>query len=260
MPRLPHVPPARLAMLRGFFAMTQALSAALAASAAFHLFLRTFRHPLRAADAALLAHARSRRIQAGVDSIQLHEWIGPGPTAVILHGWGSSAARFALLAQALAARGWRVLVFDAPGHGASSGKSSSLPQFMAALDAVIGGCGVPRALIGHSLGALAIACRHKDGPPPWAGTLDSVVLVSMPQWRRRPAAQVHRRARSFRSHRAAPAGALSARASTLNHATTRPCPEPATSRPASCWSTTATTTSCPAPTAPRCFHNCRARD
>jgi len=51
---------------------------------------------------------------------------------------------------------------------------------MAGLDAVIEHCGRPRALIGHSLGALAIACRHQDGPPPWAGELDSVVLISMP--------------------------------------------------------------------------------
>ncbi len=181
LPRLPHVPPARLAILRGFFAMTQAVSANLASRAAFQLFLRTFRHPLRAADAALLARAQGRRLNVGSDSIQLHEWAGAGPTAVIVHGWGSSAARFALLAQALNARGWRVLVFDAPGHGASSGTSSSLPQFMAALDAVIADCGPPRALLGHSLGALAIACRHRDGPPAWAGALDSVVLVSMPR-------------------------------------------------------------------------------
>ncbi len=171
---------AQLVLLRGLFAVTQKISPAIAARAAFHLFLRTFRHPLRAADAAPLAQARSLRINIGADSIQLHDWTGTGPTAIIVHGWGSSAARFALMAQALNARGWRVLAFDAPGHGASSGRSSSLPQFMAALDTVIAHCGPPRALIGHSLGALAIACRHSDGPPRWADALESVVLISMP--------------------------------------------------------------------------------
>jgi len=147
---------------------------------AFKLFLRTFHHPLRAEDAAILARATRHQIIAGTDSVVVYDWAGAGPTAIILHGWGSSAARFTLLAQALHARGWRVLAFDAPGHGLSSGNSSSLPQFMAALDAVIERCGQPRALVGHSLGALAIACRHTAGPPVWAGALDAVVLLSMP--------------------------------------------------------------------------------
>lgn len=178
--RLPHVGALQLALLRGLFALTQKFSPALAATAAFHLFLRTFRHPLRAADAALLAHATRTQLPAGGESVVVYEWAGAGPTAVILHGWGSSAARFTLLAEALNAHGWRVLVFDAPGHGASTGASSSLPQFMAALDAIIGRHGPPRALVGHSLGALAIACRHAAGPPAWAGALDAVVLISMP--------------------------------------------------------------------------------
>ena len=56
----------------------------------------------------------------------------PGPrTVVILHGWGSHAARFAPLAQSLVAQGWRVLAIDAPGHGSSPGRRSSLPQFIA---------------------------------------------------------------------------------------------------------------------------------
>lgn len=110
----------------------------------------------------------------------VHEWAGSGPTALILHGWGSSAARFTLLAQALHARGWRVLVFDAPGHGGSTGRSSSLPQFMAALDAIIERHGRPQALVGHSLGALAIARRHGSGVPAWASELRAVALLSMP--------------------------------------------------------------------------------
>jgi pimeloyl-ACP methyl ester carboxylesterase len=73
-----------------------------------------------------------------------------------------------------------VLVFDTPGHGASSGSSSSLPQFMAALDAIIERHGRPQALVGHSLGALAIARRHAAGAPPWASELRAVALLSMP--------------------------------------------------------------------------------
>jgi pimeloyl-ACP methyl ester carboxylesterase len=142
--------------------------------------MRTYRRPLRPEDAAILARARREQLGSGEDAFLVYEWPNSGPTAVILHGWGSSAARFTLMAQALHERGWRVLALDAPGHGASPGNGSSLPQFMAGLDATAARCGRPDVLIGHSLGALAIACLHADGPPAWAGGLKAVVLISMP--------------------------------------------------------------------------------
>lgn len=178
--RLPHVSPGHLSWLRKVFALLQAVSPALAARAAFHLFLRTFRHPVRPEDAAALARARRHRLMAGPDPFEVHEWGSGDRTVVILHGWGSNAARFVGLAGALQAQGWHVLVPDMPGHGASPGRSSSLPQFVAALDAVVARFGPPRALVGHSLGALAIAHRHAGGPPGWARSLAAVVLVSMP--------------------------------------------------------------------------------
>jgi pimeloyl-ACP methyl ester carboxylesterase len=174
------VTPARLALLRAVFGVVQSISSALAASGAFHLFLRTFRRPLRTEDAVVLARARHIQLNVAGHAVAAYEWAGTGPTAIIVHGWGSSAARFTLLAQALVGQGWRVIAFDAPGHGASAGKSSSLPQFIAALDAVIAQLGAPQALIGHSLGALAIACRFKGAVPPWAEQLRSVTLISMP--------------------------------------------------------------------------------
>jgi pimeloyl-ACP methyl ester carboxylesterase len=178
--RLPHVSATQITWLRRGFAVLQALSPALAARAAFALFLRSFRHPLRPEDRRALERARRHRIVAGADTVAVYEW-GPGErTVIILHGWGSSAARFVRMAEALQSRGWRVLVPDAPGHGASSGNSSSLPQFIAALDAIVARFGPPDALIGHSLGALGIARRHGEGPPEWATRLEAVALISMP--------------------------------------------------------------------------------
>jgi pimeloyl-ACP methyl ester carboxylesterase len=177
--RIPHVSAQQVIWLRRGFAVLQAMSKALAARVAFRLFLRTFRQPLREEDRRALQRARRHRVQSGRDAVAVHEWGTGERTVIILHGWGSSAARFSALAETLAARGWRVLVPDAPGHGASPGTRSSLPQFIAALDAIVARFGPPRALIGHSLGALGIARRHAD-PAGGLEQLESVVLVSMP--------------------------------------------------------------------------------
>ena len=48
----------------------------------------------------------------------------------------SRAGRFSALAQALVDAGFRVVLFDAPAHGASMGRQASLPQFSRALRAV----------------------------------------------------------------------------------------------------------------------------
>jgi pimeloyl-ACP methyl ester carboxylesterase/ribosomal protein S18 acetylase RimI-like enzyme len=177
--RPPNVSPAIFSRLKSLLRVLQAVSPRLAGRLAFKLFLKPARRELHATDAAFMASAKQRQLQVGDDRVQVYEWGTGARTVLVVHGWGSRAARFAPLASALASRGWRVLAFDAPGHGLSPGASSSLPQFMAALDAIAMQLGPVQAVIGHSLGALAIACQRASAPP-WAGSLQKVVLVSMP--------------------------------------------------------------------------------
>ncbi len=178
--RLPHVSPARLVLLNCLLRLLQAVSPGLASRVAFRLFLRPMRRGLQPDDVAFMAGARSHVLQAGDDRVQAYEWGTGVRTVLIAHGWGSRGGRFSLLARALLERGWRVVTFDAPGHGLSAGSSSSLPQFIAALDAVATQLGPVHALIGHSLGALAIACQRSGAAPGWVSSLQKVVLISMP--------------------------------------------------------------------------------
>jgi pimeloyl-ACP methyl ester carboxylesterase len=178
--RLPHVTPALLARVRAVIRILQVLSPRLAARVAFWMFLKPQRRELAQSDAAFMATARLHMIPSAADQVQVYEWGSGSRTVLIAHGWGSRASRFAPLAAALVERGWRVLALDAPGHGLSPGRSSSLPQFMAALDAVATTLGPVQALIGHSLGALAIVCARSGRAPDWFSSLRKVVLISMP--------------------------------------------------------------------------------
>jgi pimeloyl-ACP methyl ester carboxylesterase len=177
---MPHVSPQRLRHLRRLMSVLQAISPRLAGRVALQLFITPVRRGLDAGDAQWVSTARRHHVTSGPDVVQVYEW-GTGPrTVVILHGWGSHAARFSPLAQALVSAGWRVLAIDAPGHGRSRGRSSSLPQFIAALDSVARELGPVQALIGHSLGALAaVNWLGKPGSPAAAG-ISQAVLVSTP--------------------------------------------------------------------------------
>jgi pimeloyl-ACP methyl ester carboxylesterase len=178
--RLPHVTQASLARIHALLRVLQRWSPRLAARAAFCLFLKPQRRDLAQSDIAFMAAARVHRVRVGADQVRVYEWGSGSRTALIAHGWGSRASRFAPLASVLVARGWRVLAWDAPGHGLSPGHRSSLPQFMAALDAAASQLGPVQAVIGHSLGALAIVCARPDKAPAWFGALQKVVLISMP--------------------------------------------------------------------------------
>ncbi len=91
---------------------------------------------------------------------------GSGPTVVLVHGWGSRASRLGALAVALVEAGFRVVAFDAPAHGESTGRFASLPEFARALVDVAEAAGPIHGLVGHSLGGAAVAMAMRQGWPP----------------------------------------------------------------------------------------------
>jgi pimeloyl-ACP methyl ester carboxylesterase len=92
-------------------------------------------------------HERGLRISATT--------IGAGPTVMLLHGWGGSAADMMPTATALANAGYRSVLFDMPGHGNSAGRESSLVDFLRAMRAVSRTLGAPELIVGHSFGGAA---------------------------------------------------------------------------------------------------------
>ncbi|MGC4028850.1 MAG: alpha/beta fold hydrolase [Steroidobacteraceae bacterium] len=177
--RLPHVSFGALNRYRRLMALLQRLSPALAARVGLSLFLRPSRRRPDARDLLLLGQAHRSTLRCAGQKLCIYQWGNGARQAVLVHGWGSHAPRFAPLVEALLKAGWRVTAFDAPAHGESTGRRSSLPQFQQALLAVLARQGAADVLIGHSLGALAIALTLGEGhvaPPP-----RGAVLISMPR-------------------------------------------------------------------------------
>jgi pimeloyl-ACP methyl ester carboxylesterase len=92
-----------------------------------------------------------------------------GPLVLLAHGWGGHAGQMLALAQAVAANGLRPVLLEMPGHGASGGATSTLPQFARAIEYVAARLGQQgfelHALVGHSLGATASAFVAARGLP-----------------------------------------------------------------------------------------------
>jgi pimeloyl-ACP methyl ester carboxylesterase len=153
---VPGVTPAVQRRLHGFFALAQAASPALAGRLAFLMFMKPPRRKVDPADAPIIALATRTTRRCGRDRFTVWRWEHPGPTVVLLHGWGSHAARFADFVAPLRAAGFAVIGIDAPAHGTSPGRFSDLPRFRDSLAEVLRAHEPIHAVIGHSLGGGAV--------------------------------------------------------------------------------------------------------
>ncbi len=115
------------------------------------------------------------------------------PLVVCLHGWGGRGTQWSVLASTLLERGHRVVVMDAPAHGASDGDRASMPGFRNALLRVLDAAGKPHALVGHSLGGLAVLAAIASRANAGAETLPRAVSIGAPSSVNRPMSRFLRR-------------------------------------------------------------------
>lgn len=142
---------------RAAFGVVQRASPGLAAMWAERLFRTPPRRPISQRMAAWLAAGRRFDVSVGGRRVAAWSWGQRGPGVLLVHGWGSRGARFVDMGGALLSSGYRVVTFDAPGHGASSGRLSSGPEFARATLAVATAVGPVSVVVGHSLGGFASA-------------------------------------------------------------------------------------------------------
>lgn len=134
-----------------------------------------------------LAHAMARplRLRSGIE-IPLYEWRlnaltgRPGaeprqPVVLLVHGMSGRGAQLGSFVAPLLAAGFRVIAFDAPGHGAAPGRRSSLPDMVAVTHEVGTHLGPLSAVIAHSNGAAATVAALGRGMQ-----VDRVALLAPP--------------------------------------------------------------------------------
>lgn len=155
--------------------------------------------------------------------LHVHRWPAPDARAAILlsHGLGEHGGRYARFAAALGVRGVSVYAVDHRGHGRSGGVQGHVARFGQYLDDFEAfrrhvdpeiGPGVPRFVLGHSMGGL-IALRYLQTHPqaPFRGAILSApllaALVQAPRWKTALAGTLSRLAPALRlSNEIDPAG------------------------------------------------------
>ena len=155
--------PIALTVMRGALRLLSATAPGVASRVAADLFLKPRRYPTPPREQAVLAQGTPFTVRLGA-SREVRAWrFGEGPAVILAHGWEGRGSQLTPFVAPLLERGYSVITFDAPGHGASPGSRSSLPHFAWAVRGVADAAGTPHAIIAHSLGCAAATLALRDG-------------------------------------------------------------------------------------------------
>lgn len=164
----------RLAPLRWTFRKLGAVAPKTTGRIALRLFRTPHPHSTPGREKQWLESATRFEFQVGGETFAAWSW-GKGPTVLLVHGWEGRGSQMGAFAQPLVDAGYRVVTFDGPAHGASTGKLASLPQFATAILAIAAQVGPLHGVVAHSFGSPAITLAMESGLQ-----VDRLVFVSPP--------------------------------------------------------------------------------
>jgi len=153
--------------IRAKLNMMAVVSPRWAAASAMKLFVRPFRKSKKK-EPDVFKNAELLHCKVDGYQVVVYRWNQNARKRIlILHGFESRAFNFELYIRPLIAGGYEVVAFDAPGHGASSGKILSLPLFVKTISTISSFYGPFNAYLCHSFGGLALTHfleqGHHDG-------------------------------------------------------------------------------------------------
>ncbi len=164
-------------MIRYSFRLLSFLAPSLAAHLAYKIWFTSprFKEPKR--EVAWRQQATLSTLTTATGNVQLYEWGKPDqPWVLLVHGWSGRGPQLGAFAEALSQQGYRVISFDAPGHGRSDGKSTTIFEIAAVVQQIIQQNSTPKALVTHSFGGMvtALAIRQYQLP------VQRLVAISCP--------------------------------------------------------------------------------
>lgn len=109
------------------------------------------------------------------------EFEAPAPTVLLLHGWTSEAAFMTAFVAPLTEAGFRVVAYDLPAHGNSTGSELNIPLGVASLAAVARAFAPIHAIVSHSFGgAIALAALADSVPGQPAVAASRLAMIAAP--------------------------------------------------------------------------------
>ena len=133
---------------RTFFAVLSHVSPRVAGRIALRIFCTPRRHHQPHWEKQIAAGGTRVRVGPQLAA----RAFGSGPLVVLVHGWAGRGMQLGRFVQPLVQAGFRVIAFDLPAHGGSSGERTDLIECTEALRKVGRDVGPIAAIVAHSFG------------------------------------------------------------------------------------------------------------
>lgn len=159
----PRPVPMALKLLRLAFSIGGHLSPGLAGYKAYNLWFTPIRYQTPDSESAALESAEIEYHDINNQTIATYSWGQSGPTVLLVHGWSGRGTQMCPFVEPLINAGYRVLSFDAPAHGKSSGKQTNFYEVADVLLALQKHYGIFDSVITHSFGGPCIATALQHG-------------------------------------------------------------------------------------------------
>ncbi|KDN84307.1 alpha/beta fold hydrolase [Kitasatospora cheerisanensis] len=129
-----------------------------------------FRHPVRrsrvrSSERELHEQAATEELTVNGKRVRVYRW-GDGRRPVLLvHGWRSRASRFTPYVRGLLDLGMSPVGFDAPGHGDSAGRETTILEYRELIGRLADRNGPFEAVVAHSFGVCCAFLALAEGVP-----------------------------------------------------------------------------------------------
>ncbi len=153
-----------LTYIRSKFQVLAAVSAVKAAKSAFTLFCTPYQQSKKT-PSAIFNTAEAIEFQLQNNTVRGFRWNSSSQkTVLILHGFSSCVYNFDRYISIFVKKGYRVLAFDAPAHGRSSGKTVNAVLYKEMIVTVNTLYGPVNSYLAHSFGGIAISLAMEEIP------------------------------------------------------------------------------------------------
>lgn len=154
--------PFNLRLIQWAFPKFESVTPSLARSWFVNLFFAPPRYPIPVQEREVLKRSQKFTVMSGEIPVACYRW-GSGPAILCVHGWAGRASQFKSFVEYFTAAGYSVISFDAPAHGLSGGKKTTIIEFKDAILEIEKQTGTIDAVIGHSLGGAASLFALSEG-------------------------------------------------------------------------------------------------
>ena len=132
---------------------------------------------LRDSEESVLSKSHMEKVEYKKIKIQKYQWGDQtSKTALLIHGWEGRVGNFAAIVDILIQNKYYVVAYDAPAHGKSSIKKTSMFEFAEFIESQFANL-KPQVIISHSFGSVNTATIFRNNPE---FNLDMWIMVTTP--------------------------------------------------------------------------------